>query len=157
MLDLTKVGNKIYDCRIRNAMNQEELASRLAVSRQAVSRWELGISAPTVDNLIELMKIFQVSLEELLCLDEEPVVDKRDIFKGYPRAPIVRRLCRGELNVRLWEVFDQLTYNERWQVLKYKKAHCEPIRRELYLVLTQEERHFVGSFLNTDTKAACRF
>ena len=47
-------------------LSQEELASRLGVSRQAVSKWESGASDPSTTNLLALAKLFGVSAEELL-------------------------------------------------------------------------------------------
>lgn len=47
-------------------MSQGELADRLNISRQAVSEWERGISLPSVEKLITLSEIFDVSLDYLI-------------------------------------------------------------------------------------------
>ena len=47
-------------------MTQEFVADRLGVSRQAVSKWENGISDPSTSNLIALAKLYGVSVEEIL-------------------------------------------------------------------------------------------
>ena len=47
-------------------MTQEELAARLSISRQAVSKWETGTADPSTSNLLALAKLFGVSAEELL-------------------------------------------------------------------------------------------
>ena len=47
-------------------LSQEELAARLGVSRQAVSKWESGTADPSTSNLLALAKLFGVSAEELL-------------------------------------------------------------------------------------------
>lgn len=60
------IGEKIQKCRKERKMSQEELASGLGVSRQAVSKWELNESVPDTENVIELGRIFQVSLDYLL-------------------------------------------------------------------------------------------
>ena len=59
-------GQKIQTLRKRQGMTQEQLAQRLGVSRQAVSRWEVGASAPGMDNLLALSKLYGVSLDELV-------------------------------------------------------------------------------------------
>ena len=46
--------------------SQEELAEKLGVSRQAVSKWETGKADPSTTNLIELAKLYGTSPEELL-------------------------------------------------------------------------------------------
>ena len=60
------LGSKLAEERRRNNMTQEQLAERLGVSRQAVSRWETGAADPSTSNLLALAKIFGVSPEELL-------------------------------------------------------------------------------------------
>ena len=57
---------KLYELRRASGMSQEELAEKLGVSRQAVSKWESGASDPSTMNLMALAKLFGVSAEELL-------------------------------------------------------------------------------------------
>lgn len=64
-------NNKLYDLRKKKGLSQEELASRLNVSRQTVSKWEVGESAPDMENLVALSELFGISLDELV-LDKEP-------------------------------------------------------------------------------------
>ena len=49
-----------------NGLSQEELAIRLHVVRQTISKWEKGLSVPDADLLIRLAEIFEVSVSELL-------------------------------------------------------------------------------------------
>ena len=60
------LGETIKSYRIERKMTQEFVAERLGVSRQAVSKWESGLSDPSTSNLIALAKLFSVSPEELL-------------------------------------------------------------------------------------------
>ena len=59
-------SEKLGGLRRKAGLSQEELASRLEVSRQAVSKWENGTSDPSTSNLIALAKLFDLSAEELL-------------------------------------------------------------------------------------------
>ena len=59
-------GEKLLKLRKQNGLSQEELASQLTVSRQAISRWEMGSSMPDVENVTQLSKLFGVSYEYLL-------------------------------------------------------------------------------------------
>ncbi len=59
-------AEKLKETRKRNQMSQEELAEMLGVSRQAVSRWELGDGYPEVEKLIFLGEKLNVSLDYLL-------------------------------------------------------------------------------------------
>lgn len=64
-------GERIYNLRISNNMSQGNLADRLGVSRQTVSKWENNICMPETDKLILLSEIFQVSTDYILKGDEE--------------------------------------------------------------------------------------
>ena len=59
-------SEKLYQLRRQKGMSQEELADRLEVSRQAVSRWEMGTTLPDAKNLLQLSEIFGVSIDYLL-------------------------------------------------------------------------------------------
>ena len=146
MLDCIAVGKKIQEYRMKYRYNQEQMAELLFVSRQAVSRWELGQAVPTIDNMIELTKLFAVSFEELLCLNEEP--DPQNLFRGHNREYIVRRICDGELKVDLPEVFWQFSSEERMQVLSAIKRKGDNISQALYGRLSASERAFMRNNLN---------
>ncbi len=64
-----KLQDKIMNLRKMNGMSQEELAEKLDVSRQAVSRWEQGTVVPDSKNIVELSKLFKVTTDYLL-IDE---------------------------------------------------------------------------------------
>lgn len=61
-----KFHEKLYTLRRSADMTQTDLAEKLNVSRQAVSRWEMGTAMPDVDNLIAISDLFGVTLDDLL-------------------------------------------------------------------------------------------
>ena len=63
---------KILSLRTGLGLSQEELAQRLEVSRQSVSKWETGQSVPDLDKLIKLADLFQISVDELVREGERP-------------------------------------------------------------------------------------
>lgn len=63
-------GEKLQLLRKQNGMSQEQLALKLDVSRQAISKWELNNSLPDTENAIQLSQLFCVSLDYLLKDDE---------------------------------------------------------------------------------------
>ena len=65
-----KLNEKIYYCRKKSGKSQETLAAELGVSRQSVSKWELGDSEPEISKLKLLAKSFGVSIDWLLSEDE---------------------------------------------------------------------------------------
>ena len=62
----TTLGEKLRENRVRCKMSQEFVAEAVGVSRQAVSKWENGISDPSTSNLIALAKLYGLSAEEFL-------------------------------------------------------------------------------------------
>lgn len=61
-----KTKNILLELRTKNGLTQEELAEKVFVTRQAVSRWETGETQPNVDTLKLLSKLFDVSINTLL-------------------------------------------------------------------------------------------
>lgn len=66
MTTAQQLGNNLYQLRKQASLSQEELAERLGVSRQAVSKWECGETMPDTENLIAISRIFGVSLDALV-------------------------------------------------------------------------------------------
>lgn len=79
MFDSRKIGKKIAELRKTKDLTQVELADRMVVSYQAVSNWERGNSMPDISNLVELAKILEVSIEELLDSEKETRIVKKVI------------------------------------------------------------------------------
>lgn len=64
------LGEKIYSLRSNNKMSQGDLAEKLNVSRQSISKWETNQSVPELDKLIQLSDLFHISLDELVRGDD---------------------------------------------------------------------------------------
>lgn len=62
-------ANKLVDLRKKMGMSQEAVAEKLGLSRQAISRWERAEGAPDMNNLIQLSKLYKVSLDQLVGTD----------------------------------------------------------------------------------------
>lgn len=61
-----EIGKKITDLRKNNKLSQEDLAEKLGVTKQTISKWELGQTYPSINQAKELSKIFNISLDELV-------------------------------------------------------------------------------------------
>lgn len=59
------LSNRIYELRRKNGLSQEQLAERVGVSRQAISKWEGGLATPELENLLALSACFGVTMDEL--------------------------------------------------------------------------------------------
>lgn len=66
------LGEKICTLRTGKGLSQEDLAQRLEVSRQSVSKWETGQSVPDLEKIIKLADLFGVSVDELVREGERP-------------------------------------------------------------------------------------
>lgn len=147
MIDFVKVGERIAKYRKKSGLSQGELADKLYVTRQALSKWENGLSVPSVDTLIELCRMFSVSFEEILGLFEEPPtnVNEENIFLGHDRGYIVTAIAKGELAVNLPDVLYQMSPAERMYILRHvKDGGLKPNMDELWVKLTQSEQRFLG-------------
>lgn len=69
-----KLGNHIYNLRVARSLTQKDIAEKLSISDKAISKWENGISQPSVYNLQKLADIFDITLEELLKVSKEKQV-----------------------------------------------------------------------------------
>ena len=76
---MLKISKNIAALRKQSGITQEDLANRLNVSNQAVSKWEAGKCCPDIEILPELATFFGVSIDKLLldeCLPETKLCDK---------------------------------------------------------------------------------
>ena len=65
------IGSRIQRIRINNGLTQEQLAEKLGVSRQSVSKWEMEQSLPEIDKVVLMSKLFSVGTNEILLDDDE--------------------------------------------------------------------------------------
>lgn len=96
------LADKIIDLRKKAGMSQEELAEKLGVSRQSVSKWEGAQSAPDLNRILQLSQIFGVTTDYLL-KDEIDIPETVQAEEVYTDAPALRRVSMGEANSFLEE------------------------------------------------------
>lgn len=65
------VGSRILELRINNGLTQEQLAEKLGVSRQSVSKWEMEQSLPEIDKVIMMSRLFSVGTDDILLEQDE--------------------------------------------------------------------------------------
>ena len=69
------IADRIKDLREKNGLTQKELAKKLNITRSSVNAWEMGISLPSTQNVIELTRLFGVSSDYILCIDSKNALD----------------------------------------------------------------------------------
>ena len=93
------LAKKMIELRKQQDLSQQDLADRLGVSRQAISRWETGAVQPLADSVKSLAQVFQVSTDYLLNDDLDtptppPTAQPGNTGKGaWPPLPWLRPLC----------------------------------------------------------------
>jgi len=75
-------GEKIYKLRKENRLSQEDLAEKLKVSRQSISKWETDCGYPETEKIIKLAKIFNVTIDYLLVEDNTSILENRETKDG---------------------------------------------------------------------------
>ena len=97
-----RLNEKILYYRKKTGLSQEALAAKVGVSRQAVSKWELGETTPDVEKLVILAKVFGVTTDELLGL-EEPTRGAEQTAPQLSRLPEdVEWVVRRSAKFRRW-------------------------------------------------------
>ncbi len=92
------LSEKIVSLRRKNGLSQEQLAEKLGVSRQAISKWEGGLSTPELDKLKALSKCFHITIDELIgnegAADSEPAREEE-------KPPMARKARESRLGIFL--------------------------------------------------------
>lgn len=98
------IGEKLYTHRKNAGLSQEELAEKIGVSRQAVSKWERDESSPDTNNLIALAKLYNISLDELVFgenLPKQEQAPKNDKVEISPMGIQVESKNGDKVNINL--------------------------------------------------------
>lgn len=93
-----ELHERIYQLRRQRNMTQQDLADQLGVSRQAVSRWEMGTAKPEIENLTAMTRIFGITVDELLTGEKAAAEEN-------PAAPE-----KAKPNLRKWVIAWAITY-----------------------------------------------
>lgn len=81
-------GNKILELRTKLSLSQTELAEKVGVTNKAVSKWETGKSKPTTNVIRKLAALFNVDVEEMLCMrgEQRKMEISKIVITGGPSA-----------------------------------------------------------------------
>lgn len=85
---------KLLEIRLKQGISQEELAEKLEVSRQTISKWENGVVRPSAENLIRLSEVYGIPIDALLKDDWVP--------PETPEIQVVEVPVPRPRNYRLW-------------------------------------------------------
>ena len=92
-----ELGKQIYELRKKANLSQEQLAEKVGVSRQTISKWELGETAPDIKQAQILSQIFNISLDELTGNDTKEVIYEKVSNTEKLAGLIIKR-------IRIWGI-----------------------------------------------------
>lgn len=134
------LGEKIKKHRMKNSMSQEDLANSLYVHRRTIAKWENNSSIPSIDMLVKLSSIFNISVDELLKDDVKDTVTiipnhRDDSLKRKYILYIVILIFISSLGILSYRVGDYfikrgIEINEKLQKEKEEKLLEEQKRKE---------------------------
>ncbi|MBR5721499.1 MAG: helix-turn-helix transcriptional regulator [Clostridia bacterium] len=75
------IYDRIKELREKSGYSQAALAKRLSVTRSSVNAWEMGISVPTTQYVVEMARLFRVSTDYLLGVDSKEVLTLEGLSK----------------------------------------------------------------------------
>ncbi len=93
------IGEKILKFRTAADISQEQLAEKISVSRQSISKWEMGQALPQIENVLQLCELFGISTDELL--QDKITINRDDASKPASNKYFGTDGFRGEANITL--------------------------------------------------------
>lgn len=124
------LGNNLYNARKKSGLSQEEVAEKLGVSRQTISKWELDETLPDIRQSKRLSDIYKLTLDELVDFD----IDIKEIQEIIDKTKE--------------EVSDKINWTKVWSskypVLATYQAmvHTEPYAKELKRLLDDLQKRY---------------
>ena len=100
-----KFNEKLIELRKKEGLSQEELGYKLNVTRQTVSKWELGQTTPEMDKLVEMSKIFNISVDELVndneTVEQNTIIEDKKIGNASSKEKIVKYIIIGVICIAI--------------------------------------------------------
>lgn len=121
-----RLNEKLKSLRASKNLTQENLATKLGVTRQTISKWEKGISVPDADVLSQIADIFEVSVAELLGSEEKEEIKEDHVAqllatmneemaaKNKHRKTMIRIIVIVLVVLLVWNVVLPLIYLAFW-------------------------------------------
>jgi transcriptional regulator with XRE-family HTH domain len=151
MLNIEIISKRIIEKRKQIGMTQNELADALYVTRQAVSKWEMGKSLPSIEVLIEMTELFDVTIDYMLDGSDLKDNDYARMFMQFPRESVIYRFMNSDHpNEDIKNIFYLLTVKEREQMInQVLNGYLKVDNHMLWPYLSNQERkHFLGNMLS---------
>lgn len=103
-----KQGEYLKKLRVKNGLSQDALSEILGISRQSISKWEQGNSAPDIENIKKLADYFNVSIDSIVTGEAEGEIVKAEPKKSDKKLPSVPKIKNAK-KTRLYAFYFVLT------------------------------------------------
>lgn len=123
---MTKYGKNFKHYREKNGLSQDDLAKKLNISRQAISKWENDWNVPDISNLEELCKLYNITMDELLNADieQEHRSEQSEEISSMHIGTALEK-CRKDCGLTQEEAADKLGVT-RQEFSNWEKGHSIP-------------------------------
>ena len=108
------LAEKLVALRKQKGLTQMDLAEQLNVSRQAISRWEVGAAVPSIDNLRILSDIYEISVDYLLDDDASNIDKSTDVLD----SENVEQSSRIK-TLNYWKIISVIAQRDIWRKRLY--------------------------------------
>lgn len=154
-----EIGNKIMDLRKKMGMTQETLADKLGVSRQTISKWELGETSPDLEQAKNLSQIFQISLDDLVGNDIQNILITKVSNTEKLAGMIIKifKICGIILCLLFLGIIASVvcfTYFDVEVASETSGIHCKRDEQEYFYEVTTypDEPNVIQNFATSDKK-----
>ena len=103
------LADNLKKIRKDNNLSQEQLAEKLGVSRQSVSKWESGLAYPEMDKVIQICKMFNLNMDELLNKDISEVKETKE--------------SKSRVNKFIDDFLENIQYVFKYEIKNKNKMH----------------------------------
>ena len=111
---MSYLGNEIIKLRTKCSMTQEDLAEKIGVSRQVISRWETGVSKPRAENLEKLCQQFNTTSNKLFGISDDKEIIKETTNKKMIQDKTIRNII---ITIVACSILLFLSYGYRFAIL----------------------------------------
>ena len=153
-----KFNEKLIELRKKQGLSQEELGYKLNVTRQTVSKWELGQTTPEMDKLIEMSKIFNISIDELInesdtTPNQNPIIEEKPIKNKVGREKFLKFLLVGLLVVVLILIVVKISEiaSDKFKEIQENKQHAQETQNKIFDTVFDTFDNINQSFDNSNS------
>jgi len=129
-----EIGKKIKALRLQKGMTQEELAAKLNMSSQAISKWENNVTMPDIQLLPRLSVILGVTIDELFALTDDTHIERIENMISNEHF-----ISKDDFTYAEQFLKEKLNHNE-------KKAQCFTLLAELHIHRSEEHRELASHY-----------